>query len=359
MSGPRTLSGVAASLWRVDGSSHVRHDTFELMASGAQDDGQAAESTTSRRTFLHRAAVSAAGAASVGSFGAILGACAGGSDAVTDGAAVDGTLGPVLLRNGFPDGVNQGDTIIADAGTQRAIFALTQNSLPLPPDRLPEMITGTLTHESESRSVEMPVRSAQIPLHYLSLIFEPFGIGSYELTLDNPGDRFGDDTFLTTEFRVAPTEDVPLLHPGDPLPALQTPTEADSAGVTPICTRNEQCEFHRFTVAELLEQGSPIALMVSTPRFCTSGICGPTLEILINEAAKFPDVAVVHAEVYTDPNLLGSQPRQTLLSDTLDALNMTFEPSLIVAGADGRVRTRLDAAMDQIDIAAALATATA
>jgi hypothetical protein len=98
--------------------------------------------------------------------------------------------------------------------------------------------------------------------------------------------------------------------------------------------------------------------MIATPGFCQTVACGPVVDLLI-DLDPSADMDVVHAEVYTDPDQLdelGVVPE--LLTPTIDAYGMAFEPSLVVADAAGVVTARIDYAFDRDEIAAALATAT-
>jgi len=305
-------------------------------------DASRSSSPLSRRAFV-QAGLSAAAVITAGCSSAS-------SDAAPTTSLLAGADEP-YMRAGFPDGLGQGPSIIADTGTQRAIFAVSRGEGYLEGTDLPVGFDGTLElPDGTTQNVRLDVRSEQIPQHYLRLEFEPSQTGLHTLSIP------WESTTMTAPFAVAAKADIPLTHPGDPMPALETPTTDDFRGVTQLCTRTpEACPFHDVTVAEALAQGRPIVLMVSTPAFCTSSICGPTLEILMNEAAAYPSVQIIHAEVYSDPSKLGLEPPSDLLSPTLQELQLTFEPSMLVADASGTVRRRLDAAMDRKEIADALA----
>lgn len=278
------------------------------------------------------------------------GCSSSGSDSASSTSLLAGADEP-YMRAGFPDGLGQGASIIGDTGTQRAIFAVSRDSGYLEGDQLPASFDGVLElPDGTTQNVTMDVRAEQIPRHYVRLEFEPTQQGMHTLSIP------WESTTMTAPFTVVATSDIGLVHPGDPMPALDTPTTDDLRGVTQLCTRTpDACPFHDVTLAEALAQGQPTALMVSTPAFCTSSICGPTLEILMNEAANYPNVRIIHAEVYSDPSQLGLNPPASLLSPTLQSLGLTFEPSMLVATADGTVARRLDAAMDRREIADALA----
>ena len=73
--------------------------------------------------------------------------------------------------------------------------------------------------------------------------------------------------------QVDAADDVSVIQLGERLPAIATPTTADARGVDPICTNDPVCPLHDVTAAEALDEGRPIALLVSTPAFCQIAIC--------------------------------------------------------------------------------------
>ena len=102
-------------------------------------------------------------------------------------------------------------------------------------------------------------------------------------------------------------------------------------------------------VNELANAVKPVVLLVSTPAFCQTAICGPVLELLVDRSEALTDRAtVIHAEVYTDDTASET-------SSTVDALGLRYEPSLFVAAADGTVRRRLDYTFDAVELDDALA----
>ena len=133
--------------------------------------------------------------------------------------------------------------------------------------------------------------------------------------------------------------------PGQPLPPLDTPTVAAPAGVDPICTREpEACPFHDITLTEALASGKQVAYYVGTPAFCTTGVCAPGLESLIEVHDDYADTHVfVHAEVYTDDT-------GTTLTPAVDALHLFYEPVLFVTDTDGVILERIDAVFNTAEL---------
>lgn len=142
------------------------------------------------------------------------------------------------------------------------------------------------------------------------------------------------------------TSKVPV--PGQPLPAVPTPTTADARGVDPICTREPACPWHDISLDAALAEAKPIVLLVATPALCQSAVCGPVLDILMAVRGEYePAVRFVHAEVFTD-----SSGNTTTL--TVQSLQLENEPFLFMAGADGLVKERFDGPYDRAEAAAAL-----
>ena len=133
------------------------------------------------------------------------------------------------------------------------------------------------------------------------------------------------------------------------MPAIATPTVADAQGVDPICTNDPVCPLHDVTVADALEDGRPLALLVSTPAFCQIAICGPVLDVLLGVTGDHPDIRFLHAEVYAHPH-----EETDTKAPVIAELGLTFEPCLVLVGSDGKVVDRLDTIFDDDEVSESL-----
>jgi len=191
-----------------------------------------------------------------------------------------------------------------------------------------------------------------LPRPYYAFEFEPEAAGFYDIVLDT-----GERGEVVTQVQVVAADDEvasAMVGPGDPLPPLQTPTTADARGVTPICTREPVCDLHARTAAEVLTAGEPLALLVATPAFCQTVICGPVLDVLLGVRSDVPGVTAVHAEVFSDPESNAVPPTAQDYAPVIDELGLAFEPVLYTVGADGVVRQRLDYIFGEVEIRRAL-----
>ena len=94
-------------------------------------------------------------------------------------------------------------------------------------------------------------------------------------------------------------------------------------------------------------------LLIATPGYCQTDICGPVVDLLIDAAGDRDDLNVIHAEVYVDPTDFetGGFPD---LTDVVNATSLPFEPVLFVADAANTIVARLDTTFDRTELAEAL-----
>lgn len=257
-------------------------------------------------------------------------------------------------------GDEDGSVVVAMFSTDRVIAAGSPQRLPLAvfnadrtPRRdadLPRTTTVSITRDgAEVGSEEVELHGLDLPFPYYPVRTEFPEAGLYELSLeldDGPG--------LIVVQAFDPAE-VAVPQVGDVLPEVPTPTPTDPQGVDPICTRFEPCSFHTPSLDEALGS-APVALLVGTPAYCQTGVCGPALEQLIAVADEHPGVTMIHAEVYANPREVDGNLADPAIrpAPVLAELQLEFEPVLFIVGPDGRVVDRLDNVFDTAEIDAAL-----
>ena len=123
--------------------------------------------------------------------------------------------------------------------------------------------------------------------------------------------------------------------------------------INPICTKSSgPCSLHTKSLDESLSSSTPTVLLVSTPRFCQTDVCGPALDILIKQSELLDGkLSIIHAEVFKEP-----EKQNFSLAPVVGAFGLTFEPSLIVANSEGVVTSILHFAMDTEEVSEALST---
>ena len=145
---------------------------------------------------------------------------------------------------------------------------------------------------------------------------------------------------------VAPVKIVdalPGLGRGKPMPPVRTPSPGDAAGLEQVCTRSAgPCPWHDVSLDQALTEGRPMAVLVATPAFCQTAVCGPVLDLLLRAQPQIGDrVRFMHLEVYASrPS--GPEISKTPLAPAVKAFGLASEPVLFLVGADGVVRDRID-----------------
>ncbi len=243
--------------------------------------------------------------------------------------------------------VDQGQVLVgesADVGVE-----IVQNSKVIDSLTVPSRI---VTHDHPDGDGLQPHEHADI-LRYFALNTTLPNPGIYDLIVDIDGAK------IKLPVQAFDPETIWVLRPPQAMPALQSPTVDDARGVEPICTRvPKMCPFHSETVADLLAQGRPLAVLVSTPALCASAYCGPVLESLILAAERFDTISMVHLEVYANAQEVGFDLGDDRLrfAPAMSDLGLDFEPSLFLVGSDGIIRARLDTIYDQDELETALAS---
>jgi hypothetical protein len=246
-------------------------------------------------------------------------------------------------------------TIAASGVPQRLVWGVGDELGPLTTDA-PATITAQVYADEEpfGPSVVIDRHAEGIARPYYPMEFSSDASAIYRVGFTSELGEF--EGFFETQ----DPELVTVLGPGDHLPATTTPTFTDPAGVDPICTRSpEPCPYHAISLHEAVRNGQPTVLMVTTPGFCVQvDICGPSLDLLVAEAAErddFAGVNVIHAEVYAAPTAEAPGELAPIMSQlTTDGEELWYEPTLFVTDASGRIIRRLDFAWDRTDLAATL-----
>jgi hypothetical protein len=283
----------------------------------------------SRRSFI-RVAV-----AGTGTF-LLLAACGGESD---DGAdETEGVTGTQMKRYG-PDGLSL-------AGEPTRLMAALTDADGVFLDDVPDSLSITISSiegDALQGPITVPKREKGIPRPFFPFI----------VTLDRPGTYSFDTTLggelLRVPFTVMDEANLaPVPRPGQPLPPVNTPTTANPGTTKAICTQDPPCPFHEVTLTEALAEGKPVAYLIGTPAHCSTGVCGPILDLMIEASEGMQDtIRFVHAEPYDD---FANQET----SAAVNAYGLWYEPVLFLAKADGTIDQRFDYLFDADELAEGL-----
>ena len=155
----------------------------------------------------------------------------------------------------------------------------------------------------------------------------------------------GQEVVAKSAFAVKEISDTPAV--GDPAPASVSPVAADVPDLAHITTSPEpDPALYNVSIHEAIAQEEPFVVGFSTPRYCTTGTCGPQLEQLSSLRERYGDRAnFIHVEVYKDPHLFeeGSRPGRDDVADAVEEWGLPTEPWTFVVDAEGIVRAKFEA----------------
>lgn len=165
---------------------------------------------------------------------------------------------------------------------------------------------GTLRFESEaefvgfdtftiSESQAQKVEGPPIGVYVANVEFDEPGDWGVEVNGAAGGQQVSQ---LRVAFKVFPRDQI--LSIGDAAPPSRQLTVDDVSDLSEIDTMQPPDPFHDITVADALETGQPVLVLLGTPAFCETRTCGPVMETtMLPLYEKYGDQAVfIHIEPY-------------------------------------------------------------
>ncbi len=157
----------------------------------------------------------------------------------------------------------------------------------------------------------------------------------------------GIDETQRSSFEVAEQGTTPAV--GAPAPPSDTPTKDDVKSLKQISTDpRPDPRFYEVSVAEALKKNEPFVLVFSTPKFCSSQVCGPTLDTVKGVADTYPGVTFIHSEIYED--LDPANPPVEAVKEW----GLPSEPWVFVVDAQGKVAAKYEGTVAPRELAAVL-----
>jgi hypothetical protein len=161
-------------------------------------------------------------------------------------------------------------------------------------------------------------------------------------------------------FPVRQTTQTPAI--GAEAPATDTITAADPSAVVTISTDPQpDPAFYVLSIRDAIAAGKPFVLVFATPAFCTSGTCGPALELVKQVAPQYSGrVNFIHVEPYLLQLSNGRmQPKLDLLGQAQSVRaviewGLPTEPYVFVIDANGKVAAKFEGMAYPDELTAAL-----
>ena len=106
----------------------------------------------------------------------------------------------------------------------------------------------------------------------------------------------------------------------------------------------------RYSVAGSLAARKPFVVTFATPKYCTSRVCGPVVDVVeaVQRKLATSGVRFIHVEVYTDNNPTKGYNRW------MRQWGLSTEPWTFLVGRDGRIRAEFEGSVSEGELANAV-----
>ena len=137
---------------------------------------------------------------------------------------------------------------------------------------------------------------------------------------------------------------------GAKAPRSQTPTLATAPADRITTSRPPDLPLLRYSVAGSLAAHSPFVVTFATPKFCTSRVCGPVVDVVeaVRRRLERRGVRFIHVEVFT-----GNDPTRGY-NRWMRQWGLASEPWVFLVGADGRVKAKFEGSVSATELTAAV-----
>jgi hypothetical protein len=145
-----------------------------------------------------------------------------------------------------------------------------------------------------------------------------------------------------------------LAQPHAPLPGTAAPRSrnliaSDVSDLRQIdSSEPPDPRLHQTRIADAIRQSRPQVIVFATPKYCTSRVCGPVLDVVRTLIAAYGDrVAFVHEEIWQ----AGGTQR---LSPIVEEWNLRSEPWIFIVDGAGVIRARFEGLTTRRELETAL-----
>lgn len=176
--------------------------------------------------------------------------------------------------------------------------------------------------------------------------FESTGKWGAEVTVE--GD--GLDETVKASFEVAADGMTPSI--GEQVPPSKTPTGSGRKLEEITTDAKPDPDFYRTSIHEAVKTGEPFVVTFATPKFCTSAVCAPTLDIVKKESKDWPRVEFIHVEVYENLD----DPSNLKPVAAVREWGLPSEPWVFVVDGDGKVAAKFEGTVAPRELEDALAS---
>ena len=182
------------------------------------------------------------------------------------------------------------------------------------------------------------------------------GIYVAELTLERPGPwgleivvRRANGAVEAARLSVNALPQPRSPMPGTPAPRSRNLVAGDVSDLRQIdSSEPPDARLHQTVIADAIRDGRPQVIVFATPKYCTSRVCGPVLDVVRTLIPAYGRrVAFVHQEIWQPGGM-------QKLTPTVEEWNLRSEPWTFVVDGDGMIRARFEGLTTRRELEAVL-----
>jgi hypothetical protein len=183
-------------------------------------------------------------------------------------------------------------------------------------------------------------------LYVTTADFDTKGRWGAEVTVTGPGL----DETVDASFDVAASGTTPAI--GAPAPPSDTFTSDDVKSLSEISTDpHPDPDFYKLSIKDAIAAKEPFVVVFATPKFCTSQVCAPTLNIVKAASKDVHGVNFIHVEVYKNLD----KPSNLVPVQAVRDWGLPSEPWVFVVDSKGKVAAKYEGTVGKQELERVLA----
>ena len=118
---------------------------------------------------------------------------------------------------------------------------------------------------------------------------------------------------------------------------------------------NPYSPFYEYSIEESIDKRMSSLILFASPAYCTTGTCGPQMDIVKNLHANFSkEMVFIHVEIYENPSDIKGDLSNTQVVQAVKDWNLPSEPWVFLVDKDGIVKQRFEGLATYQEIESAL-----
>ena len=213
------------------------------------------------------------------------------------------------------------------------------------PVEIPDPALERLEIQTSATFMRWPVGSGGV---YVTKVEFPES-GKWRMVVEIPNET-GIRNFGLAEFVVNLKSSSPSI--GAAVPLSNNKTLGDAYELSELTTSSiPDPELYELTINQAISTGKPTLIVFASPAFCTSGTCGPQVQIISEIKSNFRGlVNFIHVEVYDNPDQIDGDLSKAEISPLMQEWGLFTEPFTFLIDSNGFVHSKFEGFVTTVEL---------